>query len=148
MPETPTLQEALQFATHKHEGQVDKAGKPYIEHIYRVMDRLDTEEEKIVAALHDVVEDCGVTFADLRAMGYSAAVLEALEYVTKRPEEEADYDAFIRRVAGGPRLARRVKIADLTDNQDVGRLSEPTEKDFQRSEKYARAIALLEATLH
>ena len=51
------LEKALAIAVEAHRGQKDRAGKPYILHPLRVMGRVSTEDEQIVAILHDVVED-------------------------------------------------------------------------------------------
>jgi hypothetical protein len=99
--------------------------------------RLDTNEERIAGLLHDVVEDCGWTIDDLREEGFSAAVLRAVEAVTKREGES--YDHFVARAAADP-IGRRVKLADLEDNSDLGRIRNPTAKDHARIEKYQRAI--------
>jgi hypothetical protein len=78
----------------------------------------------------------------LRAEGFPAAVVEAVEALTKREGE--DYEAFIRRVAPNP-IAREVQLADLKDNSDLSRIAEPTEKDRVRIEKHRRAIAYLQS---
>jgi uncharacterized membrane protein YoaK (UPF0700 family) len=72
-----------------------------------------------------------------RAKGFSAAVLRAVEAVTKREGE--NYDHFVARAAADP-IGRRVKLADLEDNSDLGRIRNPTAKDQARIEKYQRAI--------
>ena len=138
-----TLERAIALAAQAHEGQVDKAGAPYILHPIRMMLSVDTPEARVAAVLHDVVEDTPVSLEELRAEGFSEAVIGAVEALTKRLEEEDDYDAFIRRVAPNP-LARQVKLADLRDNCDVSRIAQPTEKDWRRIEKYKRAIQYLE----
>ncbi len=135
-----TLERAIALAAKAHEGQVDKAGAPYILHPLRVMLRLQTADERIAAVLHDVVEDCGWTIEDLRAEGFSEAVVNAIQSVTKRDGEE--YDAFVLRAARDP-IGRRVKLADLSDNSDLSRIANPTDRDRARLEKYARAIRLL-----
>jgi hypothetical protein len=138
------VEKAVAIALHAHAGQVDKAGAPYVLHPLRVMARMTDDLARMAAVLHDVVEDGpGWTFDRLRAEGIPAAVVEALTFLTKRPEEEGDYDAFIRRVAGNA-LARRVKLGDLDDNMDLSRISAPTEADLRRLEKYRRARTLLE----
>jgi (p)ppGpp synthase/HD superfamily hydrolase len=144
---TATLEDAILLAATKHIGQVDKAGAMYILHPLRVMFRLNTEEERIAGVLHDVVEDCSVTLEQLLQARYSDAVVEAVDFLSKRPDEEDDYDAFIRRIAAGPELARRVKIADLEDNMDPSRMPHPAERDLQRLEKYGRAIEVLRSSL-
>ena len=51
------LERAIQIAAEAHAGVKDKGGKAYILHPISVMMRCETDEEKIVAILHDVVED-------------------------------------------------------------------------------------------
>ena len=51
------LAKAIEIAASAHSTQKDKGGSPYILHPIRVMMSLNTEEEKIVGVLHDVVED-------------------------------------------------------------------------------------------
>ena len=139
----PTLEDALILACVVHKGQRDKAGQPYILHPIRVLQNLGaaaTEGERIVALLHDVIEDAGLKIEALRAMGYSEDVLQALDGMTKRDGE--DYDAFVQRAALHP-ISRRVKIADITDNMDLSRIANPQPKDFARIEKYRRALEFL-----
>ena len=138
-----TLERAIAIAAVAHEGQVDKAGAPYILHPLRMMLAVATPEARMAAVLHDVVEDGDVTLEQLRAEGFPAAVVEAVDALTKREHEEDDYEAFIRRAALNP-IAREVKLADLRDNSDLSRMAEPTEKDRTRIEKYKRAIAYLQ----
>lgn len=135
-----TIERAIAIAAAAHEGQLDKAGAPYVFHPLRLMMRMATIEERIVAVLHDVVEDSAITFEDLEKEGFSTAVLEALESVTRRPSE--NYDKFVLRAAANP-IGRRVKLVDLEDNCDLSRIAAPTEKDYARVEKYRRAIATI-----
>ena len=135
------LDRAKAIATSAHEGQVDKAGKPYIEHPMRVMNMGKTVEEKIAGVLHDVVEDSDWTFEMLEKEGIPKDVMDALRCVTKLSEDE-DYDHFIERVKTNP-LAVKVKINDLKDNMDITRLGEVTEKDLGRLNKYIRAYRQL-----
>lgn len=137
-----TLERAIVIAAEGHAGQVDKAGSPYVLHPLRVMLRLDTTDERIAGVLHDVVEDCGWTLDDLRAEGFSEAVVSAVDAVTRRESE--DYDQFVARAAADP-VGRKVKLADLEDNCDPRRISHPTEKDRARIEKYRQAIRTIRA---
>lgn len=107
----------------------------------QVMLALDTMEERITALLHDVVEDCGWSLDQLRAEGFSAAVVGAVDPVTRRPGE--DYEAFVLRAAANP-IGRRVKLADLRDNFGLTRIAQPTAQGHDRIGKYQRAIALIE----
>lgn len=140
-----TLEDAIALAATHHKGQFDKAGQPYILHPLRVMANLGreaSETQRIAAVLHDIVEDCEVSFEDLREQGFREEVVAAVEALTKRPHEETDYMAAIRRVAQNE-IARRVKIADLTDNLDLSRIAKPTAKDEARLEKYRTALQFL-----
>lgn len=135
------LDRAKAIATSAHEGQVDKAGKPYIEHPIRVMNMGKTVDEKIVGVLHDVVEDSEWTFEMLEKEGMPKEVVDALKCVTKLSEDE-DYDHFIARVKTNP-LAVKVKLNDLKDNMDITRLGKVTEKDLPRLNKYIWAYKQL-----
>ena len=137
-----TLEQAIAMAAKAHEGQVDKAHETYVLHPLRVMLRVSTTEERITAVLHDVVEDCGVSLEALRAEGFSEIVIEAIDSVTRRPEES--YEAFVRRAASNP-IGRRVKLADLEDNSDLSRIATPTSRDHKRIAKYRRAVETIRA---
>jgi len=136
-----SLERAIAIAAEAHAGQHDKAGASYVLHPLRMMLRLTSNDERIVAVLHDVCEDCpGWTFDRLRAEGFSEKILMALDTVTKRDGEA--YEDFVRRAANNP-IGRAVKLADLQDNCDLSRISKPSERDFERIEKYKRAIELI-----
>lgn len=137
---TQTLERAIAIAATAHTGQVDKGGAPYILHPLKVMLRMNTLEERIVAVLHDVVEDCGVSLAVLRKEGFSEEVLSAVESVTRIPGES--YEDFVERAALNP-IGRSVKLADLEENSDLSRIASPSWEDLERIEKYRRAIGRL-----
>ena len=134
------LDRAIELAKQHHEGQTDKAGKPYIEHPLRVMNQVESEEEKIVAVLHDIVEDTDISLDDLRNEGFSEEVVSAVECLTKQDGE--NYDSYIERISFNP-LAVKIKLADLEDNRDLTRLPEVTDKDLKRIEKYDKALEKL-----
>lgn len=141
-PGMDPLKRAIQIAAEAHAGQVDKGGKPYILHPLRVMLAMTTDEERIVAVLHDALEDgpWPIEIA-LKHAQFSPAVMVALDALTKRPKEA--YADFIARVKLNP-LATRVKLADMRDNSDLSRIPNPTEKDRARRAKYQRYIAELD----
>ncbi|MBF0309549.1 MAG: bifunctional (p)ppGpp synthetase/guanosine-3',5'-bis(diphosphate) 3'-pyrophosphohydrolase [Magnetococcales bacterium] len=137
----PTLLEkAIRLALDAHQGQTDKAGAPYLLHPLRMMLRMETEEERIVAVLHDVVEDSETSFEDLRRLGCSKTIVDAVDALTHRYGEA--YEEYLVRAGANP-LARRVKRADLEDNMDLRRIDNPTDADFQRLLRYRRAWSLL-----
>lgn len=133
------IDKAKQIAYEAHKGQVDKAGKPYTEHLEFVASKVDSPEEKCVAYLHDVMEDTEYPPEKLKA-DFSDEIYNALCAMTHKPCE--DYFEYIARVAKNP-LARAVKKADLTHNMMIERLDNPTENDYMRLEKYKRAYKLL-----
>lgn len=140
---------ACRLATVAHEGQVDKAGKPYIRHPGRVADAVGEAGGAVVAVaaawLHDVVEDTWVTAEFLLQAGFPPAVASAVEAVTKRPGEATD--DYARRIAADP-IAVQVKRADLADNTDPTRLARLDRRTRSRLEaKYARFVSLLDAAL-
>jgi len=136
-----TLERAIQIATQAHAGQKNRAGEPYVRHPLRVMDHVEGEPARIVAVLHDVLEDCPAWTADrLRAEGFSEEVLEALLAVTRREGE--DYFDFVRRAASNP-IGRRIKLADLADNIAMTRIPRPADRDTERLARYERAVEII-----
>lgn len=134
---------AWEVARQAHEGQKDRSGKPYFSHPVRVANRCRTENAKIVALLHDTIEDTALTAGDLRDKGFPEEIVAAVVAMT-RPEDEA-YEDYIDRAAADP-IAREVKIADLLDNMDITRLTPPlTEKDLARFNKYLKAYRKITA---
>ena len=131
---------ALSIARKAHEGQLDKAGVDYIEHPIYVASQVDTEEEKAVALLHDVIEDSLVSAEGLLQAGLPETVVTAVQVLTKKKEQ--DYQTYLETVKKNP-LARVVKLADLKHNSDLSRLSSITEKDRERLKKYKKAIDFL-----
>lgn len=131
------------FAKSIHANQVDKAGKPYIEHLQAVVNNLVEPSEEMVAVawLHDSVEDTEQSIDDLTYY-FGKDVAEAVRAITKVDGEH--YDEYLARVKNNP-IARQVKIADLTHNMDLTRMPNITNKDLVRKEKYIKAKAFLES---
>ena len=136
------LETARIICKSAHAGQVDRGGADYYLHPFAVAEMCKTEEEKIVALLHDVVEDTAVTLEDLTGFGFSPEIIEAIDALTHAPNE--DYCDYIARVKKN-KLAAVVKINDLIHNSDLSRLKAITPKDLARKEKYKRCIEILRA---
>lgn len=130
------LEKAIHFATRAHEGQIDRYGKPFILHPLRMMMRMETESEKIVSVLHDVVEKSNRTLEDLRREGFHEEIIDAVDRLTKRPGE--DYENHIERTKSHP-LSRKVKIADLEDNMDPKRIIDFSKEDKKRLERFHKS---------
>ena len=133
-------EKAYEIAKKAHLGQIDKAGEDYIKHPEKVASFVNSDEEKAVAYLHDVIEDTELTLEDLREYGFSEEVLKAVDVITKKKGQ--DYQTYLYSVKGN-KLARVVKLADLRHNSDLTRLMNITEKDRERKEKYQKAIDFL-----
>jgi (p)ppGpp synthase/HD superfamily hydrolase len=129
------LDRAISIAVQAHAGQPNKDGSPYILHPLRVMMAMHSDEERIVAILHDVVEDTGVTIDDLKKEGFGDSIFEAIKLLTH--EKGVPYDEYIARIKPNE-LARKVKLADLNDNADLRRMSGTEEKDLKRLKMYYR----------
>lgn len=134
------LELALSIATKAHRGQFDKAGIDYIEHPIFVASQVDSEEEKAVALLHDVIEDSSVTAEELLNAGLPETVVTAVQILSKKKGQ--DYQTYLKTVKSNP-LARAVKLADLKHNSDLLRLETITGKDLERLEKYKKAVDYL-----
>jgi (p)ppGpp synthase/HD superfamily hydrolase len=139
--ENHPLAHAIRIAAEAHEGQVDKAGQPYILHVLRVMFGCTSPEAQVAAALHDVVEDTDWTLDDLRREGFAETVVQTVDALTRQEGEE--YFEFARRAAATP-LGREVKRADLLDNMDIRRIANPSEKDWERLKRYRKALDMID----
>ena len=140
MKKSTLIEKALQIAINAHKGQTDVGGKPYILHVLRVMNSVDKDEEKITATLHDVAEDTSWTLDKLKKEGFSNEIVDAVDSVTRRETE--DYFTFVNRSKKNI-IGRVVKIADIKDNMDIGRIDNPKKKDFERIERYKKALKIL-----
>lgn len=129
---------ARAVAEQAHDGQQDKAGRPYIDHPARVAARVGEDPQTQAAAwLHDVVEDTPVTIEALRTHGFPAAVVAAVAALTKNPGQT--HEDYYAQVKANP-MALAVKMADLTDNTGPARLASLDAATRERLEaKYARA---------
>lgn len=120
-----TYEQAISLALAAHDGQTDKVGQPYIRHPLRVAERVefylrsikseaDPNDARIVAVLHDVMEDCPDFHEPLR-QSVPPPLYGSLLLLTRM--EPFEYDAYIEGIlASGDEIARAVKLADLADN--------------------------------
>ena len=136
---TNQTKKAMIIAYNAHQGQVDKSGIPYIYHPIHLAEQMQTEEECIVALLHDTVEDTNVTFETLEKE-FSKEVIEALKLLTH--DKSVDYMDYVKNLKNNP-IAKKVKLADLYHNSDITRMENPTQKDIERKEKYHKALSIL-----
>ena len=128
--------QALRISIKAHEGQKDKSGREYVMHPIRVAERCRNPKAKIVALLHDTIEDTDVTTEYLLKQGFPEEIINGVLSVTKQAGE--NYEDFVRRAARNT-LGKEVKQADLEDNMDIRRLKEITDDDIARLRKYLKA---------
>lgn len=136
---TKNTNKAMNIAYNAHMGQKDKSGIPYIFHPIHLAETMETEEECIVALLHDVVEDTDVTFEELQKE-FSSRIIEALKLLTH--DKSVPYDEYILNLKEN-QIAKKVKLADLRHNSDKTRLEHLTPRDIMRNKKYEKAIKTL-----
>lgn len=135
------LDMAYEFAKKAHEGQKDRSGNDYITHPVWVANHLMDTNLKVVAYLHDVVEDSDITLDEIEN-NFGLDIRNSIDSLTKRKDE--DYLGYIERLMKDP-IAKEVKIMDIRHNMDLSRINQkPTEADFWRIEnKYKPAYRML-----
>lgn len=132
---------AKNIAKSVHKGQVDKAGVDYFAgHLTSVVNGVNSKKAKVVAYLHDSLEDTPLTSKELLKV-FDKDIVKAVKVLTK--PKNVKYLTYIRNVKTNS-LAKEVKLSDLRNNSDLSRLPKITEKDLQRKEKYEKAIQILE----
>ncbi|MEN6635810.1 MAG: GTP pyrophosphokinase [Clostridiaceae bacterium] len=137
---TPLTKRAILFAFDAHRGQYDKSGLPYITHPLHVAESMESEDECVVALLHDVLEDTDITIEDLTRIGITDRQIAALKLLCH--DDSVPYLEYVQAIRGD-QIARKVKLADLHHNSDLTRLSVITTQDIERVEKYKQAIEIL-----
>lgn len=138
---TAQTKKAMKLMFEAHKDQKDNAGMPYVFHPFHVAEQMETEDETVVALLHDVIEDTPITLNDIKQMGFNDDIIAALSLLSH--DWNDDYYAYIKRI-GTNKIATAVKIADLKHNSDLTRLDHVTEWDYQRTKKYHKCLEYLE----
>lgn len=139
LAEMKLLTKAVEIAAVAHEGQFDRAGKPYILHPFTVALMQQKETEAIVGLLHDVVEDSRFTLEDLKEAGFPETVLEPVRLLTR--QKGMGYSEYIEHLCKSKnKIALKVKLADLLHNSDLSRLPAVSDEDTERQKKYLQAI--------
>ena len=135
------LEIAIELAIKYHKGQMDKGGNPYILHPLEVMNNVNRMESKIVAVLHDIIEDTQCSVDTLREYGIDEDAIESINVLTHK--EGMSYMEYITEISYDL-IATEVKLADLKYNMDLSRLNRKiTNKDLERNKKYMKAYYFL-----
>lgn len=135
------LEQAIILAIQAHSGQFDKQSKPYFWHVLTVSKMGQSEEEQIVGALHDVLEDCDDRWKDTVRQFATPNELIALELLSRInadgfKKKNEDYYAAIKKNA----LALTVKANDIAHNTSPERMDnlKPEDKSYL-TKKYIKA---------
>ena len=135
------LEIAIELAIKYHKGQIDKGGNAYILHPLEVMNNVNRMESKIVAVLHDIIEDTECTVDTLREWGIDEDIIESINILTHK--EGMSYMEYITEISYDL-IAIEVKLVDLKCNMDLSRLNRKiTNKDLERNKKYMKAYYFL-----
>lgn len=127
------IEKAREFATKKHKGMFRKNSvTPYITHPERVADLLDNNELKVIAWLHDILEDTHTTYEEIVAE-FGETIARDVRTLTHCDTET--YDDYIERISTSP-FMRQVKVADIVANLT----DDPTEKQIR---KYVKALQIM-----
>ena len=146
------------IVTELFKDKVDKAGKPYINHFFRVSDKLRESIEKVAGLLHDTLEDTDITYEDLISVGFTCEVLDIVKIVTNnndssiklsREEKLRLYHEKIDKIIDSNNIhAIRLKEADMSDNYDLTRLKElPIDMQEWFVQKYEMPLSKLRIRL-
>lgn len=135
------IQRALIDIMHFHKGQKDKAGQDYILHPIYVALQQENDEAKVIALLHDVLEDTCCT-KEYLVVAYGKKIADSVEILTKKSDET--YFDYIERIkTSNNRNCIAVKLADLEHNLRFDRIKTPTEQDYSRLIRYTKAQMIL-----
>ena len=124
---------ALELVSRLFIDDVDKGGYPYLEHLISVYRNVSSENQKIVALLHDTIEDKNVTADDLIELGFPKKIVDDVAMLSR--SKKIEYSKYIDKlVEKGSYDALVVKLADLTNNMNLSRIKNPTAEDYARVE--------------
>ena len=128
------IDKSLEIITNLFNDKLDKGNSPYVLHLLKVYHGVNTSEEKIVALLHDVLENTDTTMNDLKELGYSKNIIDNIFVLTKKKGE--DYRDYIDRIINSNnKVAMNVKLSDLKCNMDIKKIKNPTTNDYERIHK-------------
>ena len=128
------LYKTLELVLKVFDDKIDKGGLPYYNHLFKVYLGVSSYKEKIIALLHDIVEDTNISYSDLKEFGYNDEIIDALIFLTKKKGEY--YPDYIDRIINSNnKMVLNIKLADLKHNMDITRIKNPTVNDYERISK-------------
>ena len=137
------LDEALNLVANHFRGITDKSGSPYVLHCIRAMMTVESLDAKMVAVMHDLIEDTPMTLAQLRTKGFSEQVVNGVDLVTHK--DDVSYPDYIVAIKKNS-IATEVKLADLKDNTSLNRTlyrEKSSAKDCARIQRYLLSYQFL-----
>lgn len=137
------LDEAINLVADSFRGITDKSGLPYVLHCIRAMMTVESLDAKMVAVMHDLIEDTPMTLEQLRAKGFSEQVINGVDLVTHR--DDVSYSDYIVAIKSNA-IATEVKLADLKDNTLLSRTlyrEKSSAKDCVRIQRYLLSYQFL-----
>jgi (p)ppGpp synthase/HD superfamily hydrolase len=142
------LQKANNLINKAFKDHVDKGGKPYIQHLQRVSEAVPdygpNHELKVIALLHDILEDCKEWNRESLSQIFNDRIAYCVQILTRNKDE--DYFSYIRRIRDSKDgYCVTVKVQDLKDNMDITRLKSLCQTDLERIHKYHKAYIMLNA---
>ena len=107
------LHKAITIACEAHQGQFSINGEPYILHPLRLLIKAKSNEERIIAILHDVIEKTNISLADLKNKGFDQNIISSIDSLSRRRSES--YFEYIERLMQN-KISVKIKLLDLANN--------------------------------
>ena len=107
------LHKAITIACEAHQGQSSINGEPYILHPLRLLIKAKSNEERIIAILHDVIEKTNISLLDLKNKGFDQNIISSIDSLSRRRSES--YIEYIERLMQN-KISVKIKLLDLADN--------------------------------
>ena len=110
------LHKAITIACEAHQGQFSINGEPYILHPLRLLIKAKSNEERIIAILHDVIEKTNISLLDLKNKGFDQNIISSIDSLSRRRSES--YIEYIERLMQN-KISVKIKLLDLADNMKI-----------------------------
>jgi len=147
MIDNKQLEKSLEVAMIAHKGATRRNGDPYIFHPLRVANNyryIWDKRNKVIAILHDVIEDSDFTEESLLNFGIEEEIIDVVKILTRT--DNISYEIYIDNICKSV-PAMLVKLSDLEDNSDTSTLARITSKDIERFQQYEKAKLKINSTL-
>lgn len=114
------MDRAIEIVSHAFAEDLDLDGNPQLLHMTAVSSAGQTDDERLVGMLHDLVEDTDWTFDKLLSDGFPERIVDTLRLLTH--DKQTPYMDYINNICeSGNKVALAVKTYDLNHNLKRGR---------------------------